>query len=218
MSRLHNRVRTTGLSGLLFLSFGIGRADEVADWNHIMLKATLTPPATPAPFSTRSTAIVQAAVFDAVNGIRRRYTPIHVWRPGPRNASERAAAVQAAFAILIRLYPAQSDSLDQQRSASLMGISRGWGAERSESIKQGIEWGQAVADAIWDWRAHDGFAVTRPPFLGGTAPGEWSPTPPASLPGLGPQLADVTPWVIRSPSQFRSFGLPHLLPWTALNT
>lgn len=210
MSRLHNCVHTLGLSGLLILSFGIGRADEVADWNHIMLEATLTPPATPAPFSTRSTAIVQAAVFDAVNGIHPQYTPIHVGRTGPRNASERAAAVQAAFAILIRLYPAQSDSLDQQRSASLMGISRGWGAERSESIQQGIAWGQAVADAIWDWRANDGFAVTLPPFLGGSVPGEWRPTPPASLPGLGPQLADVTPWVIRSPSQFRPPAPPAL--------
>ena len=42
-----------------------------------------------------------------------------------------AAAVQAAYAILIRLYPAQLDMLDQERSASLTGISRDWDAERS---------------------------------------------------------------------------------------
>ena len=132
MSTLENCVHAIGLSVLLLVSCGIGLADEVTDWNHIMLEATLTPPATPAPVSTRSTAIVQAAVFDAVNGIDPQYTPIHVWRRGPRNASRRAAAVQAAYAILIRLYPAQSDTLDQQRSASLMGISRGWDAERSE--------------------------------------------------------------------------------------
>ena len=132
MSTLEKCVNTIGLSVLLLFSCGIGLADEVTDWNHIMLEATLTPPATPAPVSTRSTAIVQAAVFDAVNGIDPQYTPIHVWRRGPRNASRRAAAVQAAYAILIRLYPAQSDTLDQQRSASLMGISRGWDAERSE--------------------------------------------------------------------------------------
>jgi hypothetical protein len=208
MSTLEKCVNTIGLSVLLLFSCGIGLADEVTDWNHIMLEATLTPPATPAPVSTRSTAIVQAAVFDAVNGINPQYTPIHVWRRGPRNASKRAAAVQAAYAILIRLHPAQSDTLDQQRSASLMGISRGWGAERSESIQKGIEWGQTVADAIWAWRSNDGFAQTLPPFTGGTAPGEWRPT--SSAPGLAPQLARVTPWVIQSPSQFRPSAPPAL--------
>lgn len=210
MSTLENCVNAIGLSVLLLVSSGIGQADEVTDWNHIMLEATLVPPATAAPVSTRSTAIVQAAVFDAVNGIDPQYAPIHVSRTGPRNASQRAAAVQAAYAILIRLYPAQSDILDQQRWASLIGISRGWGAERSESIQKGIEWGQTVADAIWAWRSNDGFAQTPPPFTGGTAPGEWRPTPPALLPGLAPQLAHVTPWVIQSPSQFRPSAPPAL--------
>ncbi len=195
------------LSLLLLSSAGVARAaDEVADWNRIMLEATLTPPATPAPVSTRSTAIVQAAVFDAVNGIDPQYTPIFVARRGPRHASKRAAAVQAAYAILVRLYPAQSDMLDQQRSASLASISRGWGAERSEAIQRGIDWGQTVADAIWAWRSNDGFADTPPPFTGGTAPGVWRPTPPVFAPGLAPQLARVTPWVMRSPSQFRPSG------------
>ncbi len=78
MSTRQRCVRTIGLSVLLVISRGIGLGDEIADWNHIMLEATLTPPATPAPVSTRSTAIVQAAVFDAVNGIDPQYTPIHV--------------------------------------------------------------------------------------------------------------------------------------------
>jgi hypothetical protein len=69
---------------------GLAVADEVTEWNHIMLEATLvaTPtfPATPAPVTTRSTAIVQAAIFDAVNGIDPRYTPIFVRHAGPRKA------------------------------------------------------------------------------------------------------------------------------------
>jgi len=47
------------------------------------------------PVSTRVTAIVEAAVFDAVNGIERRYTPIHVDFAAPAGASKRAAAIQA---------------------------------------------------------------------------------------------------------------------------
>jgi hypothetical protein len=207
-----------GLPVLLVTSAGLGAADEVTDWNHIMVQATLkgtpTVPATPAPVSTRSAAIVQAAIFDAVNGIDKRYTPIFVRQMGPRHASKRAAAVQAAYGTLIRLYPSQADMLDQQRSASLGGISRGWGCESSEAIERGVAWGQTVADAIWAWRSNDGFDATLPPFTGGTAPGEWRPTPrPAPLnplPGLVPQLAHVTPWVIESPSQFRPSAPPAL--------
>ena len=189
-------------------------ADEVTDWNHFMLEATLvatpTAPATPAPITTRSTAIVQAAVFDAVNGLDPRYAPIHIRQTGPRKASKRSAAVQAAYAILIRLYPAQLDSLNEERSASLANIGRGWSAESAESIQAGIEWGQTVADEIWSWRSQDGFANAPPPFKGGMAPGEWRPTPPAFAPGLTPQLAHVTPWVLKSPSQFRPGPPPAL--------
>src|SRR5882672_4839483 len=53
-------------------------ADEVTDWNKIMFQAALGQPATPAPVMARNAAMVQAAVFDAVNGIERRYTHIRV--------------------------------------------------------------------------------------------------------------------------------------------
>jgi hypothetical protein len=44
MSKLEKCANTIGLSVLLLISCGIGLADEVTDWNHIMLEATLTPP------------------------------------------------------------------------------------------------------------------------------------------------------------------------------
>ena len=44
---------------------------------------------------TRVAAIVQASVFDAVNGIDRKYSTIHVTANGPAGVSRRAAAVQA---------------------------------------------------------------------------------------------------------------------------
>ncbi len=207
---------STFIAALLLGVSGAARvsADEIADWNHIMLEATLvatpTLPATPAPVTTRSTAIVQAAVFDAVNGIDPRYTPIFVRQVGPRKASKRAAAIQAAYAILIRLYPEQSATFDDKRTASLEEICRGWDADSRESIEEGIKWGQTVADKIWAWRSQDGFANTPPTFVGGNAPGEWRPTPPKYLPGLTPQLAQVTPWVIQSPSQFRPSAPPAL--------
>jgi hypothetical protein len=81
-----------------------------------MLLATLTAPVTPAPTTTRVAAIVQAAVFDAVNGIDQRYTAIYVPPAAAPGASKRAAAVQAAYATLVNLYPNQKANFDQQRA------------------------------------------------------------------------------------------------------
>jgi hypothetical protein len=150
---------------------------------------------------------LQASVFDAVNGIERRYSPIHVDAVAPRGASRRASAVQAAYASLVKLYPSQQSTFDQNRAASLATIGA---AANSESIAKGIAWGQSVADAIWTWRSTDGFSPPPAPFLGGSAVGEWRPTPPAFLPGAGPQFAYMTPWAILSPSQFRPVGPPAL--------
>lgn len=180
-------------------------ADELSDWNHTMLLATLAAPATAAPLTPRVAAIVQAAVFDAVNGIERKYAPIFVPPSAPSSASTRAAAVQAAYATLVDLYPAQKPTFDQQRTASLAAMT-----DTQSDVQAGLAWGQSVADQIWMWRSQDGFSNTAPPYLGGMAPGQWRPTPPAMAPGLAPQLANTTPWVLRSPSQFRPAGPPAL--------
>src|SRR5262249_42519779 len=142
----------------------------------------------------RPAAIVMAAVFDAVNGIERRYTPVHVPPAAPAGTSQRAAAVQAAYASLVRLFPSQAATFDSQRTLSLSGIASGPAAENSESIQRGIEWGQIVADAVWEWRSNDGFSNVQPPFTGGPAPGQWRPT--SSAPGLAPQMATMMPWIL----------------------
>ena len=194
------------ISILVAVGAGMAQGDEVTDWNRIMLDALTGPPAVSPPLAARPAAIVAAAVFDAVNGIERRYTPIHVQPAAPPGASRRAAAVQAAYASLVRLFPAQMATFDAQRIVSLAGIASGPAVENSESIQRGIAWGQTVADAIWAWRSNDGFSNVQPPFIGGLAPSQWRPTPPAYAPGLAPQMAQMTPWVVASPSQFRPAG------------
>src|SRR5437867_3040333 len=78
--------------------------------------------------------------------------------------------------------------------------------ENSESISRGIEWGQTVADAIWNWRSTDGLAPPPPPFFGGSDVGQWRPTPPGFLAGAVPQFGGLTPWVLLFQSQFRPDG------------
>jgi membrane-associated phospholipid phosphatase len=185
------------------------RADEVTDWNRNMLQAVLAGKASPL-VTSRDAAIVQTAVFDAVNGIERRYTAVHVDPAAPKGASQRAAAVQAAYATLVNLFPSQKSTFDAELVSSIAAIASDVAAEKSESIARGMAWGQSVADAILAWRSTDGFTPPPPPFVGGFAVGEWRPTPPAFMSGAGPQFAYMTPWAINSPSQFRPAGPPAL--------
>ena len=189
--------------------------DAVLEWIGIMNDTVLA--AGTAPNVTgRVVALVSSSVFDAVNGIDPRFRPLHVRPNAPHHASRSAAAIQAAYAILLNLYPAQSVTLTNQLNASLAALAT---TEKAESIAAGVAWGQTVADSIWAWRLTDGFAPTPPPFFGvqsiaGTpnALGFWLPTPPANASGATPQLATTTPWVLTRPSQFR------LPPPLALNS
>ena len=178
--------------------------DPVLAWIKIMNDTALAG-GTPPFFTSRVAAMVSASVFDAVNGIDPRFHPLHVPPNAPDNASQRAAAIQAAYVILADAYPAQSAALTAQRNASL-GIL----TENAKSLAAGVAWGQTVADAIWAWRLTDGNAPPPPPFEGvlgivGTpaAIGYWRPTPPLNAPGAGTQLTTMTPWVLMRASQFR---------------
>jgi len=193
---------------MLLLVSSIARADDVTDWNQHMLRAGTVGGTSPLVMS-RVAAIVQASVFDAVNGIDRKYAPVHVPPGGAAGASRRAAAVEAAYTALLALYPAQKSTFDARLAVSLTAIASD-PHETSAGIASGIAWGQTAANGILSWRATDGFTPAPAPFLGGTTVGEWRPTPPGFLPGAGPQFAYMTPWVIGAPSQFRPGGPPDL--------
>jgi hypothetical protein len=206
---------------LVSLAWAPVHADEVTDWNSITVRSVKTA-GTSAVATSRVMAIVHAAVYDAVNGIERRYEPLHVDFDAPRGASQRAAAVQAAYAALIKLYPSQAGALGADRDASLTSIAATPAVENGQSIARGIEWGQAVADDILAWRSTDHFTDVIPPFRGSGFPspftdpvppwpaGRWQPTPLANAPGAAPQFAIMNPWVITSHSAFRPGPPPAL--------
>ncbi|HMD09627.1 MAG TPA: vanadium-dependent haloperoxidase [Candidatus Acidoferrum sp.] len=196
-----------GLAMFVVVS-SIARADDVTDWNQHMLRAGTVGGTSPIVM-TRVAAIVQASVFDAVNGVDRKYAPVHVSPGAAAGASRRAAIVEAAYTALVALYPAQKSTFDARLAVSLTAIAND-PHKTSAGIASGIAWGQTAANGILSWRATDGFTPAPAPFLGGTAVGEWRPTPPAFLPGAAPQFAYMTPWSISAPSQFRPDGPPAL--------
>ena len=207
------KTKLTGLLMALAVVFLLGnatvRADVVTDWNRTAQQALLTAGSSPIA-SSRQMAIVQVSVFEAVNGIERRYAPFHVASDAPRGASKRAAAIQAAYASLLHFFPTQAAFLNERRAASLAEIADAPGVENSVSIARGLQWGQSVADEIFAWRSTDGFSTMLPAYTGTMGAGEWRSTPPGFLAAAGIQFPYMTPWALNTQAQFRTAGPPAL--------
>jgi len=183
-------------------------SNPVVEWHEIFNAATLATVPVPSSLTTsRSAALVSVSVFDAINGVDRWYTPHLVTDRAPARTSTDAAAIQAAYATLLKLYPAQATTLTARRDASIAAL---MAVDRTESVEQGVSWGQYVADTIWSARQNDGLTPAMAPFMGSATLGFWRPTPPANSSGSGPQFATMTPWVLTRPSQFRPVPPPAL--------
>jgi membrane-associated phospholipid phosphatase len=164
--------------------------DVVLDWNATLLNAIVTERSSP-PSASRSMAILHTAIYDAVTA------------NSPQTVSREAAVAGAAHQILINLYPNQTAILNEQLTMSLAEIANGT-AERN-----GVALGRAVANSVLAARQNDGSTVPSS-YIPGTAPGKWQPTLPGNQPALLPHWGNVTPFVMRSGSQFRPEGPPAL--------
>jgi hypothetical protein len=178
------------LEGRLLLS-----GDMVLRWNDALVAALRTAGQASAP-SSRVAAIVQAAVYDAVNSIDGTHTPYLATIPAPAEASEEAAVAQAAHDALVGLFPTQATTFDLELKAALQTIPDG------DAKTAGIMVGQLAAQKILAARADDG-SGKMVVYTPGTNPGDWQPTPPAYGPAAQPQWPSVTPFCLQSASQFR---------------
>jgi hypothetical protein len=182
--------------------------NQVLEWNQVFID-TLIATATANSSSQRLGAIVHTAIFDAYNGIERRYTPVFVHNQAPPGASGRAAVIAAAHTALVGLFQSQQPALDDRYAASLAALSdkcEHAGHRRRHlcqvRIERGVAWGIEVAQAVLGWRATDGFSLPYPPFRGGTAVGQWRPTPPALAAMSAQGLAFTTMFALVSNTQF----------------
>ena len=171
------------------------RADAVTDWNAIM-QATVTAPPTNPFFQARWGAIVQLAVFEAVNAIEEDYEPYLGIINAPPWASPDAAAIAAAHRTLVTLRPGSAAALNAARAASLAAIPDG------PAKDAGILVGENAAAAMLLLRAGDGWNASVP-YTPGSDPGDWQPTPPAFAPAAFTQWGAVTPFGLANGSQFR---------------
>jgi hypothetical protein len=200
--------------------------DPVSSWNIVAIQATLTAGEN-GVVASRTLAIAQLAVHDALNAIDARYERYAFTGSAPAGASADAAIAAAARDALVGTIavgalpgfgsPANQAlavaQVDAAYAAALAGIPDG--LPKSD----GIAIGQAAAAAIVTLRSSD-HATELVTYTPGTEPGDWQPTPnpvpfdpPAAadhLPAVAPHWGNVTPFVLLRSSQFEPNGPPRL--------
>jgi membrane-associated phospholipid phosphatase len=180
--------------------------NAVIEWNRTLLAIVRTPGAQPATIhSTRSFAILHAAIYDAVNSIEPKFSPYLVRLPHvPRSASKIAAADEAAHDVLVFLYPAFQATLDTELQQDFAQL------PDNEPKAQGIDVGQTVAAQLLATRSADGANVTQPPYVPGTQPGDYQLTPPNFASADFTQWPQVTPFALERANEFRPGPPPTL--------
>jgi len=180
----------------------VARGDAVTDWNRYASTAIVTNAAQPPPVSALSFAMVQGAVYDAVNAIDQlKHRPYLVAPQANPWDSKEAATAAAAFNVLAGLFPAQAPSLQLTYDAYLASLPD----EPVGSKEAGKNVGEATATAMLAAREHDG-RFGPAPDLPPVAPGVWRPTPPSFALDPAPWIGNVKPFLVPDVEMLRTDG------------
>ena len=166
-------------------------ADVISDWNENAVTFGVSHHMGPPP-AERVIAMMQLAMFDAVNSIERKYRPYLAQLPAATTASKEAAAAAAAGTVLAGIDPQAQAKMESLLASYLASI------PDSPAKAEGIKLGQAVAAKILEARANDG-ASAPDTYRPRTTAGIYVPTAPTAV----PQWPGVKPFALTSASQFR---------------
>jgi hypothetical protein len=168
-------------------------ADVVLDWNAAMTHyaENLPPPGVPPFAESRAYAMAHIAMRDAISK-----------QNANQGANADAAVAQAAHDVLVVVFAGGAADFDALLAAQLSAIPNG------SAKSKAIQIGAAEAARILAARATDGSSTPNSPYVPGTNPGDYQPTPPFDGPpfnGLvdGTSWAKVTPFALIKASQFR---------------
>ncbi len=190
-------------------------AESVYAWNlrAVNTLSALPPPAGGAPPAAQvHMAMVEGAVYDAVNAITpKHFRPYLLTRRFSAAASTDAAVATAAYEVLTNIVSTVPSISDTARQAALQSLNASYtsslAAVDNGSFKtQGVAAGHAAAEAMIAARHNDGrFGSSQ--WVPNPNPGHWAPLLDANnQPILDPTpwVGGVTPFLLESSSQFRS--------------
>lgn len=195
-------------AGLAVPALGQSPENAATTWNRIASAAIMSPaPAgagQPPHVAVLSLAMVQGAVYDAVNAIDGGHEPYLAAPAAEAWYSKDAAVATAAFRVLVGLFPGQESALLTSYTAALAAVPDG------PAESGGIAVGEAAASAMLAERANDGrfsaFTVVE-----GTGPGDWRLAPPQGPTGVvardpAPWVGNVDPFLVPDVERLRTDG------------
>jgi hypothetical protein len=218
-------VVTAGLIvGLSSLAQAQSAANEVLQWNEITMK-TIEANGQNNVVATRTLAMTQGAVHDALNAINRRYDAYYFEGPGDPAASPDAAVAAAAQTVLVGVV--NSFGTPAQKGAALALLEQSYATSMARITDaaargKGVAVGRAAGAAMLTLRKDDG-ATRDGPYTPGMGAGKWRPHPnpvppnppianPDAARGYAPSVlpgwANVTPFTMLSASQYWLPGPP----------
>ena len=187
---------------------GNGASERLRHWNEVAINASGLDHAVFREHlgpgrSSRAMAIVHIAIFEALNAIDGKYESYVGLQLADRHASMECAIAQAAHDTLCAMFPSQISTFDQLLTEELNDI------PDSDAKTRGIQVGQDAAEAILALRSSDGSQHLEPQvgidWITSNDAGRWRQDPISLLPvALGAHWGEVTPFVLASPSQFRT--------------
>jgi hypothetical protein len=187
---MHANIRKLLMAAAMIVVAPAAFANVITDWNENAV--TLVTPRLAPGTGQRVVAIMQAAMFDAVNSIESRYRPYLVQLPAAPATSKEAAATAAAGIVLASLIPQVRDQVKEMTKSYLASI------PDSDAKAEGIKLGEAVAAKVLEARAKDG-ADAPDSYRYKTKPGVYVPTPIT----VSSTWGNVTPFALAKSSQFR---------------
>ncbi len=211
---------------LLSLALAQPAANEVLQWNETTIKA-IEANGQSNVVATRTLAMVQGAVHDALNAINRRYDAYYFEGPADPAASPDAAVAAAAHTVLVGVV--SSFGTPAQKGAALALVEQAYASSLARATdgparNKGVAVGRTAGAAMLSLRKDDG-ATRDAPYTPGMGPGKWRPHPnpvPPNPPIANPDAArgyapsnltgwgNVTPFTLLSALQFWLPGPPAL--------
>ena len=175
-------------------------ADVVVAWNQRVLTIAEAEDHFLTLKGVRAAAMMHIAMNDAINSVRRKYTP-YFHATAARDANPVMAAAQAAYEVVVHEYPDQKAQLDAEL-AHWTGTSQDAQSERSS-----VTLGKAAAGAVLAQRRSDGWNREAKYQWHPMGPGvyaefsEHSGTPQGFVFGAG--WASAKPMALTNADQFR---------------
>lgn len=176
--------------------------NSVIEWNQIALEAIKRDETSP-PIAARNLAIVQGAIFDALNSAQGGYDPMRFTTVAEPGLPPEVIVSGAAHRTLVRLYPNQAPIFDRYFKESLDAL------KEREQTDEALELGAEIAEKYLKWREGDTEYMAGG-FQERTVPGYWEPSFSDDEPAEYPAWGRAIPFAIESNRQFRPAPPPHL--------